>query len=292
MNISAGLVKKLREKTGAGMMDCKKALQESDGDVEKAVDHLRKQGIAKAAAKSQRTAREGLIAANISPDKRSGVILELNCETDFVARTDDFKALTQRLIKRAEALFSDGGQARLEQMRKDESVSEEINNIIAKLGENINLSRLSALKLAPGTEGKVGVYVHPGDRLGVLVVMAGDHGTEEEDFSLLLKDMSMQIAAANPSVIEREELPPEALEREREIYSQQAKSEGKPEKIIDRIVSGRMEKYYQDTCLLEQSFIKDQDKTVGELINETARKLGGEIKVQGFLRFRLGESVE
>lgn len=292
MNISAGLVKKLREKTGAGMMDCKRALQESDGDIEKAVDHLRKQGIAKAAAKSQRTAREGLIAAKISPDKRSGVILELNCETDFVARTDDFKALTQRLIKRAEALFSDGGQARLEQMRKDESVSEEINSIIAKLGENINLSRLSALKLAPGTEGKVGVYVHPGDRLGVLVVMAGDHGTEEEDFSLLLKDMSMQIAAANPSVIEREELPPEALEREREIYSQLAKSEGKPEKIIDRIVSGRMEKYYQDTCLLEQSFIKDQDKTVGELINETARKLGGEIKVQGFLRFRLGESVE
>jgi len=292
MNISAGLVKKLREKTGAGMMDCKRALQESDGDIEKAVDHLRKQGIAKAAAKSQRTAREGLIAANISPDKRSGVILELNCETDFVARTDDFKALTQRLIKRAEALFSDGGQARLEQMRKDESVSEEINNIIAKLGENINLSRLSALKLAPGTEGKVGVYVHPGDRLGVLVVMAGDHGTEEEDFSLLLKDMSMQIAAANPSVIERQELPPEALEREREIYSQLAKSEGKPEKIIDRIVSGRMEKYYQDTCLLEQSFIKDQDKTVGELMNETARKLGGEIKVQGFLRFRLGESVE
>lgn len=292
MNISAGLVKKLREKTGAGMMDCKRALQESDGDIEKAVDHLRKQGIAKAAAKSQRTAREGLIAAKISPDKRSGVILELNCETDFVARTDDFKALTQRLIKRAEALFSDGGQARLEQMRKDESVSEEINNIIAKLGENINLSRLSALKLAPGTEGKVGVYVHPGDRLGVLVVMAGDHGTEEEDFSLLLKDMSMQIAAANPSVIEREELPPEALEREREIYSQLAKSEGKPEKIIDRIVSGRMEKYYQDTCLLEQSFIKDQDKTVGELMNETARKLGGEIKVQGFLRFRLGESVE
>ncbi|TET66013.1 MAG: elongation factor Ts [Candidatus Zixiibacteriota bacterium] len=292
MNISAGLVKKLREKTGAGMMDCKKALQESDGDIEKAVDHLRKQGIAKAAAKSQRTAREGLIAAKISPDKRSGVILELNCETDFVARTDDFKALTRRLIKRAEALFSDGGQARLEQMRKDESVSEEINNIIAKLGENINLSRLSALKLAPGTEGKVGVYVHPGDRLGVLVVMAGDHGTEEEDFSLLLKDMSMQIAAANPSVIEREELPPEALEREREIYSQLAKSEGKPEKIIDRIVSGRMEKYYQDTCLLEQSFIKDQDKTVRELINETARKLSGEIKVQGFLRFRLGESVE
>ena len=243
MNISASLVKKLREKTGAGMMDCKKALQESDGDIEKAVDHLRKQGIAKAAAKSQRTAREGLIAAKISPDKRSGVILELNCETDFVARTDDFKALTQRLIKRAEALFSDGGQARLEQMRKDESVSEEINSIIAKLGENINLSRLSALKLAPGTEGKVGVYVHPGDRLGVLVVMAGDHGTEEEDFSLLLKDMSMQIAAANPSVIEREELPPEALEREREIYSQLAKSEGKPEKIIDRIVSGRMEKY-------------------------------------------------
>jgi elongation factor Ts len=292
MNISASLVKKLREKTGAGMMDCKKALQESDGDIEKAVDHLRKHGIAKAAAKSQRTAREGLIAAKISPDKRSGAILELNCETDFVARTDDFRALTQRLIERAEALFSDGGQVALERMRKDESVSEEINNIIAKLGENINLSRLSALKLAPGTEGKVGVYVHPGDRLGVLVVMVGDHGTEEEDFSLLLKDMSMQIAAANPSVIEREELPPEALEREREIYSQQAKSEGKPEKIIDRIVSGRMEKYYQDTCLLEQSFIKDQDKTVGELINETARKLGGEIKVQGFLRFRLGESVE
>lgn len=274
------------------MMDCKKALQESGGDMERAVDHLRKQGIAKAAAKSQRAAREGLIAAKISPDKRSGVILELNCETDFVARTDDFKALTQRLLARAEALFSDGGQAALERMRKDESVTEQISSVIAKLGENITLSRFSALKLAQKTEGEVGVYIHPGDKLGVLVVMTGDHGTKEEAFALLLKDMSMQIAAANPSVIKREELPPEILDREKEIYHQQAKGEGKPEKIIDRIVSGRLEKYYQETCLLEQSFIKDQDKTVGELISETARKLGGEIKVQGFLRFRLGESAE
>jgi len=292
MNISASLVKKLREKTGAGMMDCKKALQESGGDMEKAIDHLRTQGITKAAAKSQRTTREGLIAARISPEERFGVMLELNCETDFVARTDDFKALTQSLLERAGALFSSGGHPALEQMQKDESLKEQINDLIAKLGENINLRRLCALDVAEGDQGKVKSYIHPGDKLGVLVAMAGDHGTTEEDFSLLLKDVSMQIAAASPIVIRREELPREVLEREIEIYRQQATGEGKPDKIIERIVNGRLEKYYQETCLLEQSFIKDQDKTVGELIEQTAGRLGGDIKVQGFLRFRLGESVE
>lgn len=274
------------------MMDCKKALQESGGDVEKAVDYLRKQGITKAAAKAQRTAREGLIAAKISPDERFGVMLELNCETDFVARTEDFKALTQNLLERAESSFSDGGHTALEAMQGDEAVKEEIGNVVAKLGENINLRRLSALSLVEGREGRVGTYIHAGDKLGVLVAMTGNEVTEKEGFRPLLKDMSMQIAAASPTVIRREELPGETLEKEKEIYRQQAKSEGKPDKIIERIVNGKLDKYYQEVCLLEQSFIKDQDKTVGELIQEVARRLGGDIEVLGFLRFRVGESAE
>jgi len=199
MSVSADMVKKLREKTGAGMMDCKKALEKSGGDMNKATDYLREQGLTQAAKKASRIAKEGIIYSYIHPGDKLGVLLELNCETDFVARTEDFK--------------------------------------------------------------------------------------------LLAKDISMQIAATNPLVVSRSELRPELLEKEKEIYRTQAKNEGKPEKIIERIVEGKLEKYFQEVCLLEQPFVKDQDRTVKDRINETLAKLGENITVKRFIRFRLGDEI-
>lgn len=199
MSVSADMVKKLREKTGAGMMDCKKALEKSGGDMNKATDYLREQGLTQAAKKASRIAREGIIYSYIHPGDKLGVLLELNCETDFVARTEDFK--------------------------------------------------------------------------------------------FLAKDMAMQIAATNPLVVNRSDLRPEILEKEKEIYRTQAKNEGKPEKIIEKIVEGKLEKYFQEVCLLEQPFVKDQDRTVKDRINETLAKLGENITVKRFVRFRLGDEV-
>jgi len=199
MSVSADMVKKLREKTGAGMMDCKKALEKSGGDMNKATDFLREQGLTQAAKKASRIAKEGMIYSYIHPGDKLGVLLELNCETDFVARTEDFK--------------------------------------------------------------------------------------------LLAKDISMQIAATNPLVVSRSDLRPELLEKEKEIYRTQAKNEGKPEKIIERIVEGKLEKYFQEVCLLEQPFVKDQDRTVKDRINETLAKLGENITVKRFVRFRLGDEA-
>ncbi|MFQ6003631.1 MAG: translation elongation factor Ts [Candidatus Zixiibacteriota bacterium] len=199
MSVSADLVKKLREKTGAGMMDCKRSLEKADGDMDKAIEYLRKQGMAQAAKKASRLAKEGIIYSYIHPGDKLGVLLELNCETDFVARTEDFK--------------------------------------------------------------------------------------------LLAKDVAMQIAATNPLVVTRSDLKPEILDKEKEIYRTQAKNEGKPEKIIERIVQGKLEKYFQEVCLLEQPFVKDQDRSVKDRIDETIAKLGENVAVKRFIRFRLGEET-
>jgi elongation factor Ts len=199
MSVGAELVKKLREKTGAGMMDCKRALEKSGGDMDQATDYLRKQGMAQAAKKASRTAKEGIIYSYIHPGDKLGVLLELNCETDFVART--------------------------------------------------------------------------------------------EDFQLLAKDIAMQIAATNPLVVTRSDLKPETIDKEKEIYTTQAKNEGKPEKIIERIVEGKLEKYFQEVCLLEQPFVKDQDRSLKDRIDETIAKLGENLAVKRFVRFRLGEET-
>ncbi len=199
MSVSADLVKKLREKTGVGMMDCKRALEKADGDMDQATDYLRKQGMAQAAKKASRTAKEGIIYSYIHPGDKLGVLLEVNCETDFVARTEDFK--------------------------------------------------------------------------------------------LLAKDIAMQIAATNPLVVNRSDLKPEILDKEKEIYRTQAKNEGKPEKIIERIVEGKLEKYFQEVCLLEQPFVKDQDRSLKDRIDETIAKLGENLAVKRFVRFRLGEET-
>jgi elongation factor Ts len=287
MAITADQVKKLREKTGAGMMDCKKALEKCDGDMEKAVHHLREQGIAKATQKAARVAKEGLIFSDVRPQERLGVLLELNCETDFVARTDDFKSLAKEIS----TWIVENRPGEISQL--NESMKDRLNQTIAKLGENITAKRFALLQRNEKSAGIIHSYIHPGDKLGVLVELQTqtDDAARDPEFALLAKDVAMQIAATNPLVIARDSLSPEIIEKEKDIYSTQAKNEGKPEKIIERIVQGKLEKYFQEVCLLEQAFVKDQDRSVKERIAETAKKLDDEITVGQFVRFRLGDEL-
>ncbi|UCB51684.1 MAG: translation elongation factor Ts [Candidatus Zixiibacteriota bacterium] len=287
MAITADQVKKLREKTGAGMMDCKKALEKCDGDMEKAVHHLREQGIAKATQKAARVAKEGLIFSDVRPQERLGVLVELNCETDFVARTDDFRNLAGEMS----TWIVENRPGEVTQL--NESMKDRMNQTIAKLGENIAAKRFALLQRDDKSAGIIHSYVHPGDKLGVLVELKTqtDNAAGEPEFALLAKDIAMQVAATNPLVIDRDSLSPEIIEKEKDIYRTQAKNEGKPEKIIERIVQGKLEKYFQEVCLLEQAFVKDQDRSVKDRIGETQKKLDEEITVGQFVRFRLGDEL-
>jgi elongation factor Ts len=287
MAITADQVRKLREKTGAGMMDCKKALQKCDGDVQKAIHHLREQGIAKATQKAARVAKQGLIFSDVRPEEKLGVLLELNCETDFVARTEDFKTLAKDI-----STWIVENRPR-EIGRLKESMKERMNQTIAKLGENITAKRFALLQGDQKSAGIIHSYIHPGDKLGVLVKLESqtDEAARDPEFALLAKDVAMQIAATNPLVITRESLSPEIIEKEKDIYRTQAKNEGKPEKIIERIVEGKLEKYFQEVCLLEQAFVKDQDRSVKERMAETSKKLDQKITVKQFVRFRLGDEL-
>jgi elongation factor Ts len=285
MTITADQVKKLRDKTGAGMMDCKKALEKSGGDMQKAIDYLREQGIAKATQKATRVAREGLIFSDIRSNAKLGVLLELNCETDFVARTEDF----QNMAKEMSSWIIDNHPNEISQVA--ESFKDRVNETIAKLGENISVKRFALMELDSNSNGVIYSYIHPGSKLGVLLEMncQTDETAANDEFTQLAKDISMQIAATNPLVITRGQLKPEIIEKEKDIYRTQAKNEGKPEKIIERIVEGKLEKYFQEVCLLEQPFVKDQDRSVNQRIDEVKGKLNEEMNVGHFVRFRLGD---
>lgn len=287
MTITADQVKKLREKTGAGMMDCKRALQRSHGDMQKAIDYLREQGIAKATQKSARTAKEGLIFSDIRSQGKIGVLLELNCETDFVARTEDFKGIAKEMS----TWIVEHQPADISQVV--ESTKERVNETIARLGENVSAKRFALFELDTDSNGLIFSYIHPGSKLGVLLELdCQTNGVAQDDeFTQLAKDISMQIAATNPLVITRDKLKPDIIEKEKDIYRTQGKNEGKPEKIIERIVQGKLEKYFQEVCLVEQPFVKDQDRSVSERIRETQKKLGEEITVSRFARFRLGDEL-
>jgi elongation factor Ts len=287
MTITADQVKSLRDKTGAGMMDCKRALEKSGGDMEKAADYLREQGITKATQKASRAAKEGLILSSIDDQDRLGVLLELNCETDFVARTDDFKKLAQQMA----SWIMKNQPSDIDKV--SESMKDGINQVIAKLGENITPKRFTLLRLEGNSNGVIYSYIHPGDKLGVLVELncGTDSAAQDPQFKQLSKDVAMQIAATNPLVISRDLLKPELIEKEKDIYRTQAKNEGKPDKILEKIVQGKLEKYFQEVCLLEQPFVKDQDRSVKQRIKETEDALGGEITVGQFARFRLGDET-
>lgn len=282
--ISAKAVKLLRDKTGAGMMDCKRALNEAGGEVEKAIEVLRERGLAKAGKREGRTTSEGLIS--IALEGQRGGMVEVGCETDFVARTDDFAGLGSALARAVvEDASIDSVQALLDASIDSEKVSEKITAAIAKLGENVVVKRVARLQV--GQQGIVGGYVHAGGKLGVLVGL--NTPSDGTDFEALAKDLSMHVAAADPTpvAVTRDGISQEFLAKEREIFRRQALQEGKPEKVVDRIVEGKINKYVSEICLVEQAFVKDPDKSVGDLL-----KQAGDAQISEFVRFKLGQTEE
>ena len=286
--ITAQAVKALRDRTGAGMMDCKKALGEVDGDAEKAIEVLRERGLAKAVKRSGRATSEGTVEMVLA-DRVAGIV-EFGCETDFVAKTADFQALAAALAKcLVDDLGIDGLEALLEAQVEGEKASEKINAAIGKMGENIVLNRCARLTVEGS--GRVGGYVHAGGRLGVVIGLATEASGEELD--VLAKDLAMHVAAADPSpvAVDRDGVPAELVDKEAEFFQRQAEQEGKPAKVIDRIVEGRIKKYYSEVCLLEQSFVKDPDKRIKQLLEEVGARLGSPISVTSFVRYKLGEAA-
>jgi elongation factor Ts len=289
MQINAEMVRELREKTGAGMMDCKRALAESGGDTEAAVDVLRKKGLAAAAKKASRIASEGTVTAYVAAE--SATLVEINCETDFVAKTDEF----QEFARQVAATVNTKGPKDVEESlllpgEGGVPLGTMLNEKVAKIGEKISFRRFARFALPAGASGVTVPYIHAGGKIGVLVELLGA-GPDDAEFVALGKDMAMQVAAANPLYVSREDIPAAAVEREKAIYREQALAAGKPEKILDRIAEGKLEKYFGDFCLLEQSFIKDPDRTVNDLLKEMAAKRGVDVRVGRFARFQVGEGL-
>jgi elongation factor Ts len=276
MAISAALVKELRERTSAGMMECKKALVETDGDIEAAVEYLRKAGMAKADKKADRTAAEGLIVIETSGDAKKAAMVEVNCETDFVAKDDNF----QKFAKEVASIVLTHTPADLDallgtKMQTGDSVQDSIKGLIAKIGENMSVRRFVIVESSAGT---IGSYSH-GSRIGVLVNMEGGDGE-------LAKDIAMHVAASKPECVSAEQVPAELIDKEKEIFSAQAAESGKPADIIEKMVSGRINKYLKEITLLGQPFVKDPDTTIEKLLKSK------NATVVAFNRFEVGEGIE
>ncbi|MDX1574879.1 MAG: translation elongation factor Ts [Kiloniellales bacterium] len=288
--ITAGQVKELREKTGAGMMDCKKALTETAGDFESAVDWLRKKGLAAAAKKAGRTAAEGLIG--LALDGARGALVEVNSETDFVARNEQFQAFVRTAAELALEAGGDIDRLAAAQADGGATLGDDLARLVGTIGENLILRRTAALSADPGV---VAGYVHnqtaPGlGKIGVLVALqsSGDGASLAE----LGKKLAMHVAAAAPAAIDKDGVDPAQLEREREILAEQARASGKPEDIVAKMVEGRLRKYYEEVCLLEQTYVIDGETKVAKVLEQAAKDLGGEVKVTGMVRFLLGEGIE
>lgn len=275
--VTAALVKELREKTGAGMMDCKKVLTETDGDLEKAAELLREKGITKAAKKSGRVAAEGMVEAYISEDEKVGAIVEVNSETDFVAKNEEFRTFVMDVAKQIVKNNPESVEALLAEpamFEEGKTVNEALIGKIATIGENISIRRFARFET---TDGLIEKYIHGDGKIAVLVNMTS--GTKE-----LAKDVCMQIAAARPEFIDRDQVPAERVEKEKEILKIQTMNEGKPEAIAEKIVLGRINKFYQEICLVDQEFVKDPNKKVSDILKDS--------KVLEFARFETGEGIE
>ena len=270
--ITAALVKELREITGAGMMDCKKALVECEGDKDKAIDYLREKGIAKAAKKAGRIASEGVVAA--ASDGKTACIVEINSETDFVAKNENFLALVKKIAEHIVACKPADMDALNASQMDGKTVADVMTEAVASIGEKLSLRRFEVYTTE---DGQLATYIHMGGKIGVIVELSGGDAT-------LGKDVAMQIAAAKPQCIGREDVDQEALAHEREVLRKQALEEGKPEKIVEKMVDGRINKYYKEVCLVEQEFVKDSDKTIKDI-------LAG-VEVRRFARFEMGEGLE
>jgi len=277
VEITVAQIGKLRQQTGAGMMDCKKALTENDGDLEAATEWLRKKGTATAEKKSSRTTSEGVIARHLSADGKSGTLVEVNCETDFVAKNESF----QEFCNETATVLNENPEADLEEKRA---------NMVAEIGENVRFTRHQSLGI--DGDGAVAAYIHHGAKVGVLVAAkTGKVETADSDaFKALLRDLTLQITAASPAVVNRDEMDQQTVDKEREFAAEQFKD--KPAQAIEKIVDGKMEKYFSEYCLVDQPFVKQGDLTVKDHIVAVGKELEDSINVKGFLRFQVGETQE
>ena len=277
MAITTALIKELRERTGAGMLDCKKALEENGGDIEKAIDWLREKGIAKAAKKSGRVAAEGLVFAAVSADRKKGAILEFNSETDFVAKNDEFKTFGEKLVQLSleHDLTSEDELKAFELEGK--KVEDNLTELIAKIGENMNIRRLKLVS----TDGFIETYIHLGGKIGVLLNVSGEATPENVEKA---KGVAMHVAAMDPKYLNSEQVTADDLEREKEIARHQLQQEGKPENIIEKILEGKMRKFYEENCLVNQKYVRDDSVTIEKFV--------APLSVISFDRFKVGEGIE
>lgn len=284
--ITAKMVKELRDKTGAGMMDSKKALVEADGNIERATEILREKGLASAAKKSGRIAAEGVVATYVSDDMKKAGMIEFNCETDFVSMNEDFMTMADDFAK----LASETDAADIEAFKNEEykgiTVGKAITELVAKIGENMDLRRFVKFE---AEDGVVASYVHMGGKIGVLVALKSENANEE--VQRVARDVAMHVAASNPPFLSKDMVDQDTLEKEKEIYRVQAKNEGKPDNIVEKMVMGRINKYFKEAVLLEQPFVKDPDMSVSKFIESEAKNLGA-MEVVQFVRYEKGEGIE
>lgn len=287
MAITAQMVKELRESTGAGMMDCKKALVEAEGNMERAIDLLREKGLSKAAKKADRVAAEGLVSIEMNEDNTVASIVEVNSETDFVAKNEDFKTFVKDAAKMALATDKEDVAGLLAETHAEGiALSEVLNNRIATIGEKLDFRRFAKVS----TDGQVAGYIHGGGKIGVLVEMKT--AARDAEVITMGRDIAMQVAAMNPKYVSRNDVDQEYIAHETEILTQQALNEGKPANIVEKMIKGRLEKQLKEVCLLEQPFVKNPDLTIKQLVAETAKKVGEEIEVVRVVRFEVGEGIE
>lgn len=296
MAITAQMVKELRDKTGAGMMDCKKALTESNGDMEKAIDFLREKGLSKAAKKSSRLAAEGLVSVRVSDDMKRGVIVEVNSETDFVTKNDEFKNFVNEVTNIALEKDIKSLDDLLKAEMNSHTVQDELTDKIAKIGENLNVRRVENLSVDNGI---IVSYLHGAGNIGTLVKVESE-SSDKNSLEELGKDMAMQIAAMSPKFLKREDVDDEYIEHEREVLKVQALNENdeleenkrKPKEIVIKMVEGRLNKELKEVCLLEQAFVKEPKKSVKEVCSEYSKKLSTDCKITKYVRFEVGEGME
>ena len=287
MAVTAQMVKELREMTGAGMMDCKKALTEADGNMERAVDILREKGLSKAAKKADRVAAEGLVTIKTNADNTVAAIVEVNSETDFVAKNQDFKDFVADVAE----MVLEGDVADVEALlasnhKEGKALKDVLNDRVATIGEKLDVRRFERI----ATNGKVAGYIHGGGKIGVVVELATD--SNDERVLTLGKDIAMQVAAMNPKYISRDDVDPEYIAHETEVLTQQALNEGKPANIVEKMVVGRLNKELKEVCLVDQVFVKDSELTISKLIAKVAKEVASDISVANMVRYEVGEGIE
>jgi elongation factor Ts len=295
--ITASMVKILREQTGVGMMECKKALQEADGDVKRAANLLREKGAAKAVKRAGRATKEGRIAAKLTADKRKGALVEVNIETDFAARNDRFNHLVEVAVDTALACGCESLECLLgnKPVGDDaETVQALVTDSIAVIGENMGINRVQSYKVKDNTDGLVHTYIHPPGKVGVLIQLDAENAAAASNAKTeeLAHELCLQIAFSNPAGIDSSTIPASVIATEKEVYRNKAIKDGKPEAMLDKIVEGMLKAYFKDNCLVEQMYVKEDKTSITQLVERTSKEVGGKITVAAFSRFQLGEGAD